>query len=291
MSLFEHESNSPTKMFISIPADIPKTKSITTDIVSKMVPGGFPINILLNAAPKLIEEGLELISSTINKFAKEEVTKTIIKRNIDTLNGTQISIPNNITIIRGQFAPIANKEGASFGDGGQHQATLLGHRELHIEIDVKKSKDGKSIYFQPTKYFYNGVDRDKETIDEIVLAFAFVPVNKTIMNVETLSFQSFIHFDNLSPHMQYDFSIEENSYDNSYQSPWMEPQLDPTVPYTLVIEIQEIRDGNSFAKLLQTVYSSNKTYITEELQTKVQLHEELNKAREIKNREAKREQT
>jgi len=286
MSFFENKSSSPTKMFISIPSDAPQTRTITksniTDVISKMIPGGFPMDILLNAAPKLIEEGLELLSSTINKFAKENVTKTIVKRNIDVLNDTQISIPSNITIIRGDFAPSVNNEGSPFGDAGKHQASLIGHRELHIEIDVKKSKDGKSIYFQPTKYFYNGVDREKDVIDEIVLAFAFVPVNKTIMNVETLSFQSFLHFDNLTPHTQYDFEAEENSYDSNYQSPWMQPQLDPTVPYTLVIEIQEIREGNSFAKLLQTVYTENKSYITEELQAKVKLLEALNKTKETK---------
>ena len=282
MSLFNSDSKSPTKMFINLPKQV--SASEPTRSISKMIPGGVVVDMLVNAAPKLIEEGMELISATISKFAQKDVTKTIVKRNVDTVNDTQISIPSNITIIRGEFAPSVNNEGKSFGDGGAKQTTLIGDEELHIEMDVLKSEDEASIYFQPTKYFYNGVDREGDEIHEIVLACAFVPVNETIMNVETLTFQSFLHFEHLKPHTQYDFKSKDG-YDSSYQSSWMQPAIDPKIPYTLVIEIQEIREGNSFAKLLQTVYTENKTYIKEELDAKIKRLEALNKTHESNNSE------
>ncbi|MBU1668702.1 hypothetical protein KKC13_09795 [bacterium] len=279
MSLFNSDSKSSTKMFINLPHLAPTSEP--TRNISKMIPAGAGviIDLVANAAPKLIEEGLELLSSTINKFAQQDVTKTIVKRNIDILDETKISIPSNITLIRGDFAEkITGSKGIPFGDNGKHQATFLGEekdRDLHIEIDIKKSKDEKSICFQPTKYFYNGVDREQDTIDEIVLGIAFVPVDKSVVNVDSFTFQTFLHFENLTAHTQYEFGSEVNGYDANYQSSWMQPAIDPKVPYTLVIEIQEIREGNSFAKLLQTVYTENKSYIKEELNAKIKLLEAL----------------
>lgn len=288
MSIFESESKSPTKMFINRPEETVKTKSISkSGGLTNMIPGGFVIELIGNAAPKLIEKGLEVLSSTINKFADTDVTKTSLKRNIDILNETEVSIPRNITIIRGDFAAkviknLKDKETA-FGDEDNHQATLMGHEELRIEIDIRQSDDKKSICFQPTKYFYNGVDREKDTIDEIVLAIAFVPVSDSIINVEKLTFKSFIHFENLTAHTQYEFGSRVDGYDANHASSWMQPNIDPKVPYTLVIEIQEIREGNSFAKLLQTVYDENKSYIKDELEAKVKLLEEWNKMKEAES--------
>jgi|GEM_PF-2065208 len=281
MSLFNSDSKSATKMFINLPHLEPTFEPTRGMSMSKMLPGGAGvlIDLVSNAAPKLIEEGMELISATINKFAQKDVTKTILKRNIDILNETKISVPSNITIIRGDFAEkITESKGIPFGDNGKHQATFLGEkkdRDLHIEIDIRKSKDEKSICFQPTQYFYNGVDREGDTIEEVVLGIAFVPVDKSVLNVDSLTFQTFLHFENLTPHTQYEFGSEFNGYDANYQSSWMQPNIDPKVPYTLVIEIQEIREGNSFAKLLQTVYTENKSYIKEELDAKIKLFETL----------------
>ena len=276
MSLFNSDRTSPTKLFINLPQEDFNANNTTRNL-SKLVPGGAFVDIILNAAPKLIEEGMELISATISKFAEKDVTKTIVKRNIDILNGTQISIPRNLTIIRGNFAPKVMEEGTSFGDAGVRQTTLIGNKELHIEMDIVQSEDKKSIAFQPTKYFYNGVDREDDEIHEIVLACAFVPVNQTVINIETLTFQSFLHFEHLKPHTEYEFKSKDG-YDSSYQSSWMQPAIDPTLPYTLVIEIQEIREGNSFAKLLNTVYVENKSYIKEELNAKIKLLDSLNRA-------------
>ena len=285
MSLFEDEHKSSTKMFINTPIEAPKTKGISVSKgLSNLIPGGVIIDLVANTAPKLIEEGLELLSSTINKFAQQDVTKTIVKRNIDIVDETKISIPSNLTIIRGDFATqVTGSKGIPFGDSGKHQATFLGEkkdRDLHIEIDIEKSKDGKSICFQPTKYFYNGVDREQDSIHEIVLGIAFMPVDKSVINVDSFTFQTFLHFENLTAHTQYEFGSTTNGYDANYQSSWMQPAIDPKVPYTLVIEIQEIREGNSFAKLLQTVYGENREYIKKELDLKIESLKALNSAKE-----------
>jgi len=279
MNLFNSNSKSPTKMFINLPNQASEVENPTRSL-SPIVPGGIIADMLINAAPKLIEEGMELISATINKFAQKDVTKTIVKRNIDIRHNTQISIPNSLTIIRGEFAPVMKNEGKSFGDGETQQTTLIGDEELHIEIDILKSEDEKSIYFQPTKYFYNGIDREGDEIYEIVLACAFIPVNTSTINVEPLKFQTLLHFEHLKPQTQYNFKSEEG-YDSSYQSSWMQPDIDPKIPYTLLIEIQEIREGNSFAKLLQTVYSQNRTYIKEELDAKIRRFETLKNEEKI----------
>jgi hypothetical protein len=294
MGFFSTESKSQTKMFITIPEVIPKeippatrTKSYNKFDVTDIASMGNPLTtILLNAAPKLIEEGLELLSGTINKFAEADVTKTIVKHNVDIINKDKISIPTSITIIRGDFTPkIDYEKGEGFGDNGKHQTTLVGAKDLYLELDVRASKDNESIAFQATKYYYNGVDREQDVIDELVLAVSFVPVEESTLNATKPTFQTFLTFENLTAHTEYEFGNEEEGYDANYQSAWMKPQIDTETPYTLIIEIQEIRKGNSFAKLLQTVYGENEEYLKTELDAKIKLMEtklKLNKAEKEK---------
>ena len=270
----------PTKMFVNYLPEVPqtksmsfsKTKSFSTSMLSAAFgPQGMAVGMIANAAPKLIDEGLKLVSETINKFAEKDVTRTTVKRNFDILNPTKVSLPSRISIVRGNFASSVNAKGEIFGDGEkktQNQASLLGEKELQIEIDIISSKDNTAIYFQPRNYFYNGLDREGDNISELVLAFAFVPVGQTALNVENLEFKNFLHFSALNPNEQYNFK-SESGYDSTYQSSWMPVPLEHNVPYTLVVEIQEIREGNSFAKLLQTVYQENRTYLKSEINEKV----------------------
>ena len=272
----------PTKMFVNYLPEVPetknmnfsKTRSFSTSMLSAALGAqGMAISMFVNAAPKLIDEGLKLVSETINKFAQKDVTRTTVKRNFDILNPVKISLPSRITLVRGNFASDVNEEGKNevFGDGEKktfNRVPLLGEKELHIEIDIISSKDSSAIYFQPKSYFYNGLDREGDDITELVLAFAFVPVGKSTLNVKNLAFQNFLHFSTLTPNEHYNFK-SESGYDTSYQSAWMPVPLQDNVPYTLVVEIQEIREGNSFAKLLQTVYSENETYLKSELNEKV----------------------
>ena len=291
MSFFSSESKSPTKMFITIPqVSAPQAKNMPSfnkiDVPDLLSMGGGVSTILLNAAPKLIEEGLELLSGTINKFAEKDVTKTTIKRNIDIVNSDKISIPSNITIIRGDFASkIDYDNGESFGDNGKHQTTLIGAKDLEIKLAIQVSKDNESIAFQATNYYYNGVDREQDVIDELVLAVSFVPVAESTINATKPSFQTFLTFENLTAHTQYEFGNKEEGYDANYQSAWMKPPLEKETPYTLIIEIQEIRKGNSFAKLLQTVYGENEEYLKLELEAKIKLMETQLKLKETESKE------
>ena len=290
MSFFSSESKSQTKMFISIPQITPEkvsndVKSLNFNKSIDILSMGNPATtILLNAAPKLIEEGLELLSGTINKFAEKDVTKTVVKHNVDIINKDKISIPTSITIIRGDFSPkIDYDKGEGFGDNGKHQTTLIGDKDLHIELDVIASKDNESIAFQAKKYYYNGVDREQDVIDELVLAVSFVPVEESTLNATKPTFQTFLTFENLTAHTEYEFGSKEEGYDTNYQSAWMKPQIDTETPYTLIIEIQEIRKGNTFAKLLQTVYGENEEYLKSELEAKIKFLEQKLK---LKNKES-----
>ncbi len=290
MSFFSSESKSQTKMFITIPKVVPKAKGDDSTRAMKfdgpgaldLISTGNPVtSILLNAAPKLLEEGLELLSGTINKFAQKDVTKTIIKRNIDIVNKDKISIPTNITIIRSDFAAkVDSDKGEGFGDNGKHQTTRIGTKDLHIELAIRVSKDNESIAVQAKKYYYNGVDREQDVIDELVLAVSFVPVEESTLHATKPTFQTFLTFENLTAHTEYEFGNEEEGYDANYQSAWMKPQIDTETPYTLIIEIQEIRKGNSFAKLLQTIYGENEEYLKSELDAKIKLIETKLKLKE-----------
>jgi len=281
MSWFSNNrKNYPTKMFVNYLPEIPetkginfnKTKSFSTSMISAAFGAqGMAVSMIANVAPKLIDEGLQLVSETINKFAQKDVTRTTVKRNFDVINPVKVSLPSSMTIVRGNFSSTLNSKGETFGDGeqkSQNQATLIDNKELQIEIDIISSKDNSAIYFQPRSYFYNGLDREGDNISELVLAFAFVPVGKSTLNIENLKFQNFLHFSTLNPNELYEFK-SKSGYDNTYQSSWMSVPLENNLPYTLLIEVQEIREGNSFAKLLQTVYQENRTYLKSEINDKV----------------------
>ena len=271
----------PTKMFINYLPEVPPTKGITFSqtksiggslLSTAMGVQGVAIDMIISSAPKIIDQGMKLMSDTISSMAEEKIVQTTVKRNFDVINPAKMSLPSKITLVRGEFATDASQEGELFGDGekkSRNQAVLLGNKELHIEMEIVKSKDNRAIYFQPTSYFYSGESSQGEQITELVLAFAFLEAGTTLLNVEEVEFQNFLHFEALAPNQHYDFT-SPSGCDNSFQSTWMKTPLSDNVPYTMVIQIQEIRAGNSFAKLLQTVYMENKSYIKTELNQKVQ---------------------
>ncbi len=270
----------PTKMFVNYLSDIPQTKGMTFKktrsitgslLTATMGVKGVAIDMVISATPKLIDQGMRLISDTINSMAEDKVVKTTVKRNFDVINPARVSLPSKITLVRGEFATDTSQEGEVFGDGERkerNQAVLLANKELHIEIDIIKSKDNRAIYFQPTSYFYCGESSEGESISELVLAFAFLEPNKTLLNIKDVTFQNFLHFEALESNKHYKFT-SPSGCDNSFQSTWIKTPLSDNVPYTMVIQIQEIREGNSFAKLLQTVYIENEKYLKRELNQKV----------------------
>lgn len=271
----------PTKMFVNYLSETPptkgmrfsKSKSIGGSLLSAtMGVQGVAIDMLITATPKIIDKGMELLSNTINSLANEKIFPTTVKRNFDVINPAKISLPSKITLVRGDFATKVTQEGELFGDGtkkSRNQAVLLKDtKELQIEIDIVKSKDNRAIYFQPTSYFYCGENSQGDAIDEIVIAFAFITPGTTLLNPQDVKFQNFLHFEALKSNKQYNFT-SASGCDNSFQSSWMNAPLSDNVPYTMVVQIQEIRAGNSFAQLLQTVYQENETYIKSGLTEKV----------------------
>ncbi|CAA6812267.1 MAG: Unknown protein [uncultured Sulfurovum sp.] len=276
----------PTKMFVNYLPEDESTQNIEEPI-SKSIGGailmgkGFAIDMLLNAAPKFINQGMELMNNTLNTLANDQTFPSNIRRNFDIIDSTKLSLPNKITLVRGNFANNLNngKKGIIFGDGikkNRNQALLLGNKELHIEIDVIQSKDKSAIYFQTNSYFYAGRSPEGDKIDEIVLAFAFLPAGQSSINSKN-DFKNFLHFTALTPNQQYNFK-SQSGYDTSFQSAWMTAPFDDVVPYTMLIQIQEIREGNFFAKLMQTLYVGNESNIKSQLNTQVSnLKEDLNK--------------
>jgi len=279
MSWFSNSNKKiyPTKMFVNYLPEISKEEK-TTPIQSKSIGGailtsalgGTAIDMLLNAAPKLIDQGMELMANTLNALANDKAFPTTVRRNFDVIDPKKMSLPSKITLVRGNFAHDNNKQGTTFGDGesmNRNQVVLLGNKELHIEIDIIQSKDKSAIYFQTSSYFYVGESPEGHKIDEIVLAFAFLPAGQTIVDPQT-DFKNFLHFTALEPNVHYDFK-SESGYDTSFQSPWMTAPFEEVEPYTMVIQIQEIREGNSFAKMMQTVYLENESKIRSQLNSKV----------------------
>jgi hypothetical protein len=196
-----------------------------------------------------------------------------VQRNFDVINPAKFSLPSKITLVRGNFAEHKEVQGEVFGDGEkQHynQAILLDNKELHIEIEIIQSKDKSAFYFQPTSYFYKGESPEGDKVEEVVLAFAFLSAGESTLSPQK-KFQSFVHFNALTPSRFYNFK-SKSGYDTSFQSPWISTPLEEVVPYTLLIEIQEIREGNAFAKLLQTIYLENKNNFKSKFNEKLNSH-------------------
>jgi len=280
MSWFDNnEKVYPTKMFVNYLPEVSDTKS-DNESHTKSIGGalasaalgvqGVAVEMILTAAPKLIDQGMKLVADTLTSLASDKAYPTNVSRNFDTINPAKLSLPSKITLVRGNFAPNNNVIGETFGDGekrDRNQSVLLDSKELHIEIDIVQSEDKSAIYFQANSYFYSGESPDGSTTDEIVLAFAFLPASQNIVDPKK-DFTNFLNFKGLAPNTQYTFK-SESGYDSSFQSPWITTPLDDVEPYTMLIQIQEIREGYAFAKLIQTIYLENESYIKEGVNNKV----------------------
>ncbi len=259
MQLFNFdETPTPTKLFVS---QLTEPQEKETTVVEKSLMPSTLGSMLISVAPDLVDQATQAISKAIAGFAKDHVTTTLVQKNIDAHSQDKIFLPKTLTLIRGQFANHLqdSDQGEIFGDGENqsiNQVKLISNKELHIEIDIIPSQNGEAIYFQPRLYYYQGEDIEGNSIDELTLAFAFIPAGESISAYEQLTYQSIIHFKQLENHQTYNFQ-STTGYDTTYQSPWIIPHLSRTGPYTLVVGIQEIRKGNSFAKLLQEMYEKH----------------------------------
>ena len=258
------DTKTPTKMFVSELAEPAESKVKAKGVLTAAS------NILIKIAPELIDKGVKFFSSAIANFAEDHVTQTLVYKNIDAYSTDKVFLPKKITIVRANFSAEIDDEsnGELFGDGEQkqdNQVKLISDKELQIEIEVIPSQNSNAVYFQTTSYFYTGEDIEGNDIDEIIIAFAFVPAGHAISAYSELTFQSLLYFKQLENSQHYSFE-SESGCDTSYQSPWFIPSIeDHTGPYSLVIGIQEIRKGNSFAGLIQDIYTKHEDELSKEI--------------------------
>ena len=259
------DTKTPTKMFVSELAE-PKVKAKGVLAAAS--------NILIKIAPDLIDKGAKFFSSAIANFAEDHVTQTLIYKNIDAHSTDKVFLPKKITIVRANFSTKTDDDskGELFGDGDKkqdNQVKLISDKELQIEIEIIPSQNSNAVYFQTTSYFYKGEDIEGNDIDEIIIAFAFVPAGHAISAYSELTFQNLLHFKQLENSQHYSFE-SKSGCDTSYQSPWFIPSIENhTGPYSLVIGIQEIRKGNSFAGLIQDIYTKHEDELTKEIKEQV----------------------
>lgn len=162
MSWFSSTKKSvyPTKMFVNYLPEVSRkedndslqTKSMGGSMLSMALgTQGVALDMLLTAAPKIIDQGMNLLSKTLESLAGDKAYPTTVRRNFDIINPEKISLPSKITLVRGDFASNNDMEGKVFGDGekqSRNQVVLLGNKELHIEIDIIQSDDKSAIYFR-----------------------------------------------------------------------------------------------------------------------------------------------
>jgi len=252
---FFSKSKTPTKMFVShlfapkSKGDIFQKKSLDITHIRNVV-----TNKITQIAPELIEEGFKLLSSTIAGFTEDYSNKTVLYKNIDGDINEPIFVPKHITLIRANFNN--NFCGDNYGDkeSGCHD---LDDRKLHIELDIVQSHDAQNFYFQPTYYYYIGMDNKGKRIDEINISFAFVEATENISDYKALKFKQVINLKDLDNNYEYNFKQENGSYDTTFQSPWISTELSKRGAYTIVIEIEEKKYSKPFATKLNKVYKKH----------------------------------
>jgi len=270
MSIFNFSNKIATKMFVSELSEPKKNAVVEKGVISK---GGIGVSAMvaekiIEIAPELVEEGFKALSSTIAGFTEDYTTETIIYKNINGDNHNHIFLPPHITIIRANFPKdIKDKENRCLDGYGDRvdMCKDISDKKLHIELEIIKSKDNSSFYFQPSSYYYCGKDNMRKKIDELNLSFAFVLANENISDFKSIEFREIISFKDLDDEYDYNFKIDDNRYDTSYQSPWIGSELSKKGAYTIVFKIEERVYRKSFAKTLNKIYKKHE----DELKNKI----------------------
>jgi len=277
MSIFGFGNKRATKMFIS---ELPifKEVSMQNQVVSKGIISTVVAQKIIEIAPELVQEGFKLFSSTIASFTQEYISETIVHKNIDGDSKRGIFLPSSITIVRANFPKDINSKKNNCFDGygnTPNSCKELSDRKLHIELDIIKSLDEDSFYFQPSSYFYCGKDNSRKRIDELNLYFAFVTADENISDWNSIKFQKIISFKELEDEYDYNFKIDKDRYDTSYQSPWIGSELSKKGAYTMIFKIEEKRYSKPFAKTLNKIYKNHE----DELQKRInqEIREQLKK--------------
>ncbi len=252
---FFYKNKTPTKMFVNqLSAPISKGYISQKKSIEKITTA--VTQTVSQIAPELVQEGFKLLSSTISGFTEDYISETIVHKNIDGDTTGNIFVPEYIKIIRADFSD----ENILCHDGflkTDKKCYKLPNRKLHIELDIKKSHDKKSFYFQPSYYYYIGVDNKNKKIDEINISFAFIEASENISDFNSIDFKPIINFKDLDNKIGHKFRKENGTYDSSFQSPWIGSELSKTGAYTMIIKIEERRYSRPFASTLNKIYKNH----------------------------------
>ncbi|NOZ90492.1 MAG: hypothetical protein GXO60_04305 [Epsilonproteobacteria bacterium] len=256
MGLFK-KSKTPTKMFVSHLSP-PKTKGFGFEKQGK----GLDIPSIREAvtdkiteiAPELVQEGFKLLSSTIAGFTEDYTNDTILFKNIDGDISNPIFVPRHITVVRADFT---EEDICRDGYGENSRCDELQDKRLHIELDIVQSHDRENFFFQPTKYYYIGIDNRGKKIDEVNIYFAFVEASENISDYKNLDFKEAVSFRDLNNNREYSFKRSDGSYDTTFQSPWINSEHSKRGAYTIVLKIQEKRYSKPFATTINKVYQKH----------------------------------
>jgi hypothetical protein len=271
MGIFS-KSKTPTKMFVS-QISAPKPKG---ELFQKKSIEGIRTTVthtVSEIAPELIKEGFKLLSSTIAGFTEDYTLTTVVHKNIDGNISNSIFIPSQIRIIRADFS----RDNMCHDNFIEHREEChdLENRKLHIELDIIKSKDMQTFYFQPSYYYYIGVDNRDKKIDKINLSFAFVEASENISDYKSVNFKNIISFRDLDSGVEHIFKREDGTYDTTFQSPWISSELSKKGAYTIVIKIEEKRYSKHFAKTLNKIYKNHENELKNRINQEIK--EQLSK--------------
>ena len=272
MSLFNFGNRVTTKLFISQLPTPKKSDSSREEVVPKGVISAMVATKLIEVAPELVEEGFKVLSSSIANFTQDYESKTVVRKNINGDKHDKIFLPPSIRIVRANFPKdINDKKNSCFDGYGEHPNSCkeLSDRKLQIELDIIKSSDGNSFYFQPSNYFYCGKDSKKREIDELTLSFAFVMADENLSDLDAIEFREIINFGDLDSEHDYNFKIDEKRYDTSYQSPWISSELSKKGVYTMLFQIKEKKNSNSFNKFLNKIYKNHEDELKKKINKEI----------------------
>ncbi|NEW61514.1 hypothetical protein GSY74_09490 [Sulfurovum sp. bin170] len=272
MSIFNFNKKTQTKMFVSELSAPKKASVIAKSAGDGVVSKGGISTIISEIAPELIEEGFKVLSSTIAGFTEDYKSETVVRKNINGDEREDIFLPNHISIIRANFPLDINDEDNSCFDGYGEKPNCqeLSDRKLQIELDIIKSKDESSFYFQPKSYYYCGRDRSNKKMDELNLSFAFVTAQESISDYSSIEFKEIISFKDLEDEHDYNFKIRDKKiYDTTYQSAWIGSELSKKGSYTIVFKIEERRYSKPFAKTLNRIYKKHEDELKKKINKEI----------------------
>jgi len=268
---FFSSAKTPTKMFVSELYN-PKKSQATTQKKSPKGVTSIIAQKMIEVAPELIDEGLKALSSTIAGLTEDYTHETLIHKNIDGDSSVLIFLPDHICIVRANFSHDVDEDDSEYKDGFGDRENLSkkpSGRKLQIGLDIVKSYDKRSFYFQPTNYYYKGRDTKNISIEEISISFAFVTAKEGLTDYNQVNFQPIILFKDLDNDHDYNFKRKDGSYDTTYQSPWIDEELSKRGPYTIILKIEERTYRKGFMKKINKIYKKHEEDLINKINSEI----------------------